>query len=112
SGEALERHRAGTLCEADIRDFAANGRKADAATGLGLLCSLPRRVADRIFTEPQEDLLLIVCRALDFHWSTVQVLVALKSGAPARASLYGKLENSYDTLSRLTAQRVLRFLKA
>ena len=112
SGEALELHRAGKLAEPDIRDFAAAGRKADSTAGLGLLCGLPRSVADRIFTEPQEDLLLIVCKSLEFHWSTVQALVALKSGAPARSALYAKLENSYDTLSRLTAQRVLRFLKA
>jgi uncharacterized protein (DUF2336 family) len=112
SGEALERHRAGTLCETDIGTFASDGRKSEASAGLGLLAGLPRKIADRIFTEPQEDLLLIVCKSLDFRWPTVQVLVALKSGAPARASLYGKLESNYDTLSRLTAQRVLRFLKA
>jgi uncharacterized protein (DUF2336 family) len=111
-GDAARLHEAGQLDEAAVLDFATGARLAEATTGLALLAKLPLRLADRIFTEMQDDLLLIVAKSLGFRWETVAALQTLKIRPDGQTANLAKLKANFDGLSPLTAQRVVRFLHA
>jgi hypothetical protein len=111
-GDATRRHDAGELDEAAVLEYAGEGRLADATTALALMARLPIRLAERIFTELQDDLLLIVAKSLGFRWETVAVLQALKVRPAGQSVSLPKLKASFDSLSPMTAKRVVRFLHA
>lgn len=111
-GEAGRLFRVGELDETAIQRFARDGRIGDATAALGLLARLPMRLAERIFTEQQDDLLLLVCKSLGFAFATVAALQGLKAKQANRTPNMGKLQASYNHLSVQTAQRVVRFLHA
>ncbi len=111
-GDATRRHDAGQLDEAAVLEYAREGRLSDATTALALMARLPIRLAERIFTELQDDLLLIVAKSLGFRWDTVAVLQALKVRPAGQSVSLPKLKASFDALSPMTAKRVVRFLHA
>ena len=73
---------------------------------------MPESFGVRVLVEPQDDLLLIVCKSLDFGWDTVEALRRLKVRDGRTQPPAAKLKSSYETLSRVTADRVVRFLRA
>jgi uncharacterized protein (DUF2336 family) len=109
-GDALLRHEAGELDEDSVLAYAHEGRTVDATVALALLAKLPMRLAERIFTEMQDDLLLIVVRSLGFRWATVAALRTLKARSTNRPANLAQLQANFDNLSPQTAQRVVRFL--
>ena len=62
--------------------------------------------------DPDEDLLLIVCKAIGFAWATVARAAALPAGLGHRPYDAERLQDSYDRLNPETAKRVIRFLHA
>jgi uncharacterized protein (DUF2336 family) len=112
TGEAAERFQRGELCEADVYGFALAGNASEAETALNLLARVPESFGVRVLSEPQDDLLLIVCKSLDFGWDTVEALRRLKVRDSRVLPPAAKLKGSYETLSRVTADRVVRFLRA
>ncbi|GGH34071.1 hypothetical protein GCM10007036_47200 [Alsobacter metallidurans] len=102
----------GELSEADVATFAREGRRAQALAALALLASLPRSIADRVFVDPDEDLLLIVCKAIGLHWETVDSLQRFRVPASHRPYDATRLRDSFDRLNPATAKRVIRFLHA
>ncbi len=111
-GDAAQRAARGTLTETDVFNYALAGNVAEASSALNLLARLPPAFAERILADPPDDLLLIVCRSLDFSWETVEALRRLKKPPPGTPLHTGKLRSGYETLNKVTAQRVIRFLRA
>ncbi len=111
-GDAAQRAARGELGESDVFNYALAGNAAEAGSALNLLAKLPPAFAERILTDPPDDLLLIVCRSLDFSWETVEALRRLKKPPPGTPLHTGKLRSGYETLNKVTAQRVIRFLRA
>ncbi|MHB2168278.1 DUF2336 domain-containing protein [Alsobacter sp. R-9] len=112
AGDAARKAEAGTLCESDVYTYALSGNVPEAGAALNLLAQVPPPFAEKMLTDPPDDLLLIVCRSLDFSWETVDALRRLKKQPQGVAIHVGKLRNGYETLNRVTAQRVVRFLRA
>jgi hypothetical protein len=112
SGEAMRRFELGQLAETDVYGFALAGNAGEAEAALNLLARMPSSFGVRVLVEPQDDLLLIVCKSLDFSWETVEALRRLKVRDGRTQPPAAKLKSSYETLSRVTADRVVRFLRA
>lgn len=112
TGEATRRFEYGELSETDVYGFALAGNMAEAEAALNLLARMPESFGMRVLVEPQDDLLLIVCKSLDFGWETVEALRRLKVRDGRAQPPAAKLRSSYETLSRVTADRVVRFLRA
>jgi len=111
-GDAAQRAARGELGETDVFNYALAGNTAEAGSALTHLARLSPSFTERLFGDGPDDLLLIACRSLDFSWETVEALRRLKQ-PPAGVPLHtGKLRSGYETLNKVTAQRVIRFLRA
>jgi uncharacterized protein (DUF2336 family) len=111
-GDAARRFEAGELDEQAVLAYAQASRVGEATSALSLLARLPIRLAERVFTEMQDDLLLIVTKSLSFNWNTVAALQTMKAKMANRPANLARVQMHYDSLSAQTAQRVVRFLHA
>lgn len=111
-GDAARLFEAGELDEAAVLAYARENKVGEATSALSLLARLPIRLAERVFTEMQDDLLLIVTKSLGFGWTTVAALQTMKARMANRPPNLARVQANYDSLSPQTAQRVVRFLHA
>jgi len=105
-------HSRGVLAEDDVLRFARQGQRSRAFAAMALMARLPQVIADRLFVDPDDDLLLLVCKALGFGWETTAALQAFRLSPTRRPVDPQRLRATYQQLSAETAQRVLRFLQA
>jgi uncharacterized protein (DUF2336 family) len=101
----------GLLAEADLRDFAEAGRFEDAVCAIASLVGLSVPTAERLFSTSETDLLLVVGKSQDWVWPTVRALVKLRDRPEATPARLKRTFETYEQLSRSTAQRVVHFLK-
>ena len=98
--------------ELDVMEFAQKSDCALTVCAIALLAHLPVNIAGRLFTADVADLLLVVCRAQNFAWSTVRLLLELRfAGAPSVAT-ERVLCDEYHDMPIAMAQRFGRFLRA
>ncbi|HYI29615.1 MAG TPA: DUF2336 domain-containing protein [Bradyrhizobium sp.] len=74
------KHRLGELQESSIAEYARARKQEETIVGLTLLCSLPSDVVERSLAGQSRELLLILAKAFQFSWDTVEALLFL--GAP------------------------------
>ena len=106
-------HRSGNLNEASISTYARSHRIEEVTIGMSLLCALPNDVIERAMLDKNREMLLILCKALDFSWDTMMALLFL--GAKDHritASDLRKLESDYDRLNIETSRSVLAFYQS
>lgn len=106
-----ELHEAGRLAEANLRGFAEAGSFAESVCAIASLAGLSVPTAERLFMSGETDLLLVVGKSQDWVWPTVRALVKLRDRAEATPTRLKKTFETYEQLSRSTAQRVVHFLK-
>jgi uncharacterized protein (DUF2336 family) len=103
-------HRLGNLNENSISGYARSHRIEEVTIGLSLLCSLPGDVIERAVLDKNREMLLILCKALDFSWDTTMSLLFL--GAKDHritANDLRDLESEYSRLNIETSRSVLEF---
>ncbi len=105
-------HTRGVMDEDDVLRFARQGQRSRAFAAMALMARLPQVIADRQFVDPDDDLLLLVCKALGFRWETAAALQGFRLAPAKRAVDPRRLHATYQQLSPETSQRVLRFLQA
>ena len=106
-------HRQGNLNEASISTYARSHRLEEVTIGISLLCSLPSDVIERALFDRNREMILILCKALDFSWDTMMALLFL--GAKDHritASDLRSLENDYGRLNIETTRSVLAFYQS
>jgi uncharacterized protein (DUF2336 family) len=106
-------HKSGNLNEASISTYARSHRLEEVTIGLSLLCALPNDVIERALFDKNREMLLILCKALDFSWDTTMALLFL--GAKDHritASDLRRLESDYDRLNIETSRSVLAFYQS
>jgi uncharacterized protein (DUF2336 family) len=108
--EAL--HARQPLTESQLADFARSNRVEETICALARIAKLPLSVAERVFTGPENDLALIVSRSVNLSWPTVRLMMSLRVPGKPSPNLLEQLQTSYDKLTPVTAQRVLRFILA
>jgi uncharacterized protein (DUF2336 family) len=106
-------HRQGNLNEASISTYARSHRLEEVTIGISLLCSLPSDVIERALFDRNREMILILCKALNFSWDTTMALLFL--GAKDHritASDLRSLENDYGRLNIETTRSVLAFYQS
>ena len=106
-------HRLGNLNESSISGYARSHRLEEVTIGLSLLCSLPSDVIERAVLDRNREMLLILCKALNFAWDTTMALLFL--GAKDHritAQDLKDLENEYGRLNIETSRSVLAFYQS
>jgi uncharacterized protein (DUF2336 family) len=106
-------HRLGNLNEGSISTYARSHRLEEVTIGLSLLCSLPSDVIERAVLDRNREMLLILCKALNFSWDTMMALLFL--GAKDHritANDLRDLENEYSRLNIETSRSVLEFYRS
>jgi len=106
-------HRQGNLNEASISTYARSHRLEEVTIGLSLLCSLPSDVIERALFDRNREMILILCKALNFSWDTTMALLFLgaKDHRITASDLRG-LENDYGRLNIETTRSVLAFYQS
>jgi uncharacterized protein (DUF2336 family) len=106
-------HRLGNLNESSISGYARSHRLEEVTIGLSLLCSLPSDVIERAVLDRNREMLLILCKAINFAWDTTMALLFL--GAKDHritAQDLKDLENEYSRLNIETSRSVLAFYQS
>ena len=98
--------------ELNVMDFAKLGDYPQTVCAIAHLAYLPVDAADRLFAIDNAQLLLVVCRAQNFAWSTVRLLLALRASGPPAAGVERNLCDDYHAMPPMMAQRFGRFLRA
>ena len=97
------------LNELDMITFASNGQMDHITCAFSSMTGLPADRIELAFTGRRPDLLLIVCRTLNFAWSTVILVLRLRKYPPSIAA-QEILCDEYHGIAILQAQRFIRFL--
>jgi uncharacterized protein (DUF2336 family) len=106
--EAL--HRAGSLNEGNIYEYAKARRFEETVTALALMCGVPIDVAETAMLDEEPDMLLILAKAAGLSWTTVKFVLLLRSGGHSVSA--HELEaalNSYEQLGAENAHLAVRF---
>jgi uncharacterized protein (DUF2336 family) len=107
--DVTRHHHIGNLNEKKIFEYAQSHKFEEAAVGLGLLCTLPVDVVERVLVDKNKEVALILAKALNFSWETAMSLLFL--GAPDHRILSNDLEDmkrEFAGLNVETSRSVLR----
>jgi uncharacterized protein (DUF2336 family) len=108
-----KQHQQGNLNENSISGYARSHKFDEVTIGLSLLCALPGDVIERALVDRNREMLLVLCKALDFSWATTMSLLFL--GAKDHritAKDLNDLESEFGRLNVETSRSVLEFYKS
>jgi uncharacterized protein (DUF2336 family) len=95
-------YRLGHLNESSISEYAASHKFDEVIVGLSLLCGLPFDATERVLFDGDREMLLVVAKALDFHWNTTMSLLFL--GATNHLMTGGELRELEARFERRTVK--------
>jgi uncharacterized protein (DUF2336 family) len=101
----------GTLAEADVAAFATAGQFEEAVCAMAYITGLTVPSIERLFKEPEAELLLVVGRAMNWGWPTLKELLPLRGEEAAQPHQIKRAGEIFEGLVPATAQRVVHFLK-
>ncbi len=102
-------HKERKLTEADIANYANDGKYEETIAALATLCAVPVEVVDRLMNGERADPVLILARSANFGWPTVKAVIGSRpANKPTQQTLDDAFEN-FERLTAATAQRVVRF---
>jgi uncharacterized protein (DUF2336 family) len=100
----------GRLSMSELADFAKSGRFEETVAALAELAGVPMDIVDRVMHGDCLDPLLVLCKAKGFDWSLVRTLVLMRRNCRKLSHHeLAQICQDFNTLSRATADRVLRF---
>ena len=106
----LRLHQKNELTEATVLAFAKERKYEEMVAALARLCSAPIELIERVTQSDRYDGLIVVCKAAEFKWPTVTVILATRFAHCAiGAAELDQAKKDFIRLSQATAQRVLRF---
>jgi len=106
-------HRLGNLNEASIAGYALSHKLEEVTVGLSLLCALPVDVIERVLVNTDQQMLLVLAKALHFSWQTTMALlfVSAKDHRITARDL-SDLEREFGRLNAATSMSVLKFYQS
>ncbi|HLZ03817.1 MAG TPA: DUF2336 domain-containing protein [Bradyrhizobium sp.] len=106
-------HRLGNLNEASIAGYARAHKLEEVTIGLSLLCALPVDVIERVLVNSDQQMFLVLAKALNFSWETTMALlfVAAKDHRITARDL-NDLEREFSRLNAATSMSVLKFYQS
>jgi len=96
------------LDEAAVVDFANTGRYQEMIAALVWLCAVPIEVLDRLMGSERPDPIFILCKSMDWEWSTAKAILMARPDNASSADLDAAIAD-FNRLSPSTARRVRRF---
>jgi len=106
-------HRQGNLNQDSISNYARQHRFDEVQIGLSLLSALPVDVIERALMDRNREMLLMLCKALDFAWDTTMSLLFL--GAKDHLITARELKDAEREFGRLkveTSRSILKFYQS
>lgn len=98
------------ISETDVVQLAMENKFEDIICALAMMSGVGIRTIEAVFDRRDTDQLTIICRALNFKWATMRMLIGVGfSQLPTPRRLEEILEG-FDKLSLKTAKRIMRFL--
>ncbi len=102
-------HKERKLTEADIAEFAKNGKYEETIAALATVCAVPVEVVDRLMNGERADPVLILARSAGFGWNTVREVMNARPGPKPSGQTLDAARENFERLTSATAQRVVRF---
>ncbi len=96
--------------ELEIRALALERRSGEVEILFSRVTGLSRAQSRRLLTEPDNDFLVIACRACGWSWPTARALLKLRDPSLTERHQLHAAETTFDSVGSATAERVLRFL--
>ncbi len=102
-------HKERKLTEADVANYAENGKYEETIAALSTICAVPVEVVDRLMNGERADPVLILARSANFGWPTVRAVINARPGAKPSQQVLDAAHENFERLTGPTAQRVVRF---
>jgi uncharacterized protein (DUF2336 family) len=103
-------HRQGNLNEGEIFEYAKRHKFDEATVALSLLCVLPVDVVERVLTDKNLEMVLILAKAIDLSWTTTMSLLFLGAkDYQISGQDLDDAEKAFKGLNVETSRRVLKF---
>ncbi|MGL4496889.1 MAG: DUF2336 domain-containing protein [Beijerinckiaceae bacterium] len=99
-----------TLSEETVRGFAVQERFEEVVCGLSGLSGLSLKVIESAFESEDTDRLMVIGRALNFAWETMDMIITLGFVQTGIMRSAERLREGYLRIPQKTALRVLHFL--
>jgi hypothetical protein len=106
-------YRQGNLNQDSISNYARQHRFDEVQIGLSLLSALPVDVIERALMDRNREMILVLCKALNFSWDTTMSLLFL--GAKDHLITARELQDNEREFSRLkseTSRSILKFYQS
>jgi uncharacterized protein (DUF2336 family) len=105
-----ELHQSGTLSEANLWKFAAEGKFDEAAIAMSLMCGVSIGLVERAITCPQPDQVIVLTKSIGLSWDTTKLLLQLRAdtGDSNPQDLVDSQSN-FNMLQPVTAKKTLQF---
>ena len=105
-------HRNGNLNEASIAGYALAHKLEEVTIGLSLLCALPVDVIERVLVNRDQQMLLVLAKALSFSWQTTMALLfVVAKDHRITARDLSDLEREFGRLNVATSKSILKFYR-
>src|SRR5215813_1598705 len=105
-------HRNGNLNEASIAGYALAHKLEEVTIGLSLLCALPVDVIERVLVNRDQQMLLVLAKALSFSWQTTMALLfVVAKDHRITARDLADLEREFGRLNVATSKSILNFYR-
>jgi uncharacterized protein (DUF2336 family) len=102
-------HNERKLTETDVADYANVGKYEETIAALSMICAVPVEVVDRLMSGERADPVMILARAVNFGWATVEAIICARPGGRPSHQTLEVAEENFARLTEDTAQRVVRF---
>lgn len=99
------------LDEAAIYEFAQARKLEETIAGLALIARLPIEAVETVIGDDRPDTVLILGKACDFSWSTVKMLLLMRSQGGVSVQDLERALQGFERLQITTAKRVLEFYR-
>jgi len=104
---------AAELNDDSLLKIAHGGDENEVIAALAAMCDLPIAFVEKVITQQQTEVVLVMARAIGLSWSTVKTILTLHEGRRALSgNKVAQHLGSYERLKRQTAQEIMRFYRS
>jgi uncharacterized protein (DUF2336 family) len=105
-------HKAGSLDDSAISQFANSGKYEEVTAALAVLCSAPLNLISGLLMGVRNDAVLVPCKAAGLKWSTAEAILRNRHEShTVPDNIIALAQNDFNRLTAATAQRTLRFFQ-
>lgn len=101
-----------TFGENDLATVASEGLVQETVCGFSRIVGLSLSGSERIFSDRDDDLLLVVCKAEGWAWRTVKALLRIRNPELRERHHFHRRQATLDAIGIRTAKRVVQALLA